>query len=261
MAREQDMKQTRKKHGAAFKAKVALAAIKGDRTVAELASAYGVSGMVVSVSNPARVRSFARGIGILSKTDQIDAFVLARYGQLTRPKLWHPPERNVAELQALLSRLDDLEGDLRRESNRHEQARARACPEAVARSFLASMQALKAQCHTLRKTIAAHLDASKALRDDLRRLLTIPVVGPKTAARMLVLLRSRHFESTRQAAAFLGLVPVERQSGRSVRGRPRRARSEPVGKSAGLHLRRRLRLSHGRGPLNPRIESLQLRGL
>jgi transposase len=42
MAQEQEMKQTRKKHGAAFKAKVALAAIKGDRTVAELAGAYGV---------------------------------------------------------------------------------------------------------------------------------------------------------------------------------------------------------------------------
>jgi transposase-like protein len=42
MAREQDMKRTRKKHSAGFKAKVAVAAIKGDRTITELVSEFGV---------------------------------------------------------------------------------------------------------------------------------------------------------------------------------------------------------------------------
>jgi transposase len=62
----------------------------------------------------------ARGIAVLNKTDRIDAVLLARHGCLARPKAWTPPAKTLAELQALLARLDDLEGDLRREQNRYE---------------------------------------------------------------------------------------------------------------------------------------------
>jgi transposase len=84
-----------------------------------------------------------------------------------------------------------------------------------------SIRALKAQCKLLQKAIAEHLAAHEDLQADLERLRTIPAVGPKTAMRMLALLRSHSFGTARQAAAFLGLVPIERQSGQSVRGRTR----------------------------------------
>ena len=41
------MRKPRQQHTAAFKAQVALAAIKGDRTVNELASQYGVARLTV----------------------------------------------------------------------------------------------------------------------------------------------------------------------------------------------------------------------
>jgi transposase len=178
-------------------------------------------GMTVSLVNPAQIRSFAKDMAVLNKTDRIDAVLLARYGCLARPKAWSPPAEPLVELQALLARLDDLEGDLRREQNRYEQACVRSCSSVIKRSFATSLKALKAQCKLLQQAIAEHLAAHDNLQADLKRLRTIPAVGPKTALRTLALLRSHRFDTARQAAAFVGLVPIERQSGKSVRGRPR----------------------------------------
>ena len=178
-------------------------------------------GMTVSLVNPAQIRSFAKGMAVLSKTDKIDAVLLARYGCLAQPKAWTPPAEPLVELQALLARLDDVEGDLRREQNRYEQACVRGCSGAIKHSFVMSIRSLKAQCKRLQQAVAAHFAVHEDLQADLERLQTIPAVGPKTAMRMLALLRSHSFETARQVAAFLGLVPIERQSGRSVRGRPR----------------------------------------
>ncbi|MFJ5408037.1 transposase, partial [Pectobacterium punjabense] len=50
--------------------------------------AYGLhqAGILVSVINPHRVREFAKGMGILTKTDKVDAYVLACYGCLKQPE-------------------------------------------------------------------------------------------------------------------------------------------------------------------------------
>ena len=218
---------------AAWAARISGAEAAGTHVIVEATAAYHelvarrlvAAGMRVSIVNSAQVRSFAKGLGILGKTDPIDARLLARYGQLVRPKAWVPPTRALLDLQGLVARLDDIEADLRREENRLEQARTRGCHQVVERSLLESIAALKARSGDLRRAVAAHVAADAALQADLDRLLTIPAVGPKTATRMLLMLRAREFDSARQAAAFLGLVPVERRSGKSLRGRPRLSRA------------------------------------
>jgi transposase len=82
------------------------------------------AGVSVSVVNPARVRSFAQGIAVLGKTDRLDAAVLARFGRLTRPKVWRPSAPAIRDLQALLARLEAVEADLRRGG---QSARASSC--------------------------------------------------------------------------------------------------------------------------------------
>ena len=61
------MKRPRRNHAPAFKAKVALAALKGDRTLAELAQQFDVGWRMVEVvvANQAAVGSPAEGAELL----------------------------------------------------------------------------------------------------------------------------------------------------------------------------------------------------
>ena len=179
------------------------------------------AGLVVSVVNPAQARSLAKGLGMLSKTDTIDALLLAQYARLAKPRPWRPVAAPLQQFNAMLMRLDCLEADVRREQNRREQAIVRTACESVIESIDSCIAFLQSQCKTLRRAIDGHIQANAVLRDDVARLRKIPAVGEKTANRMAAILTSYHFESAKEVAAFLGLVPVQRESGTSVRGRSR----------------------------------------
>lgn len=192
------------------------------------------AGLTLSLVNPAQLRSFARGLGVKTKTDKADSAVLARYGATQSPAAWQPPSLSARRLKALLSRRDAVADDLLRERNRQETANATDTPEPVVRSIQESIVFMETELAKLQKMISDHIDNDPDLREKKNLLETIPGVGPRVSDHLTALFAARTFERAEQLAAYLGLVPVQWESGSSVKGRPRMSKSGPA------HLRKLL---------------------
>lgn len=192
------------------------------------ALALADAGLDVSLVNPAQLRAFAQGLGVKTKTDKQDSTVLARYGHTQKPPVWQPPSMSARRLKALLTRRDAVADDLQRERNRQEANAFSLTPEAVSESIAQSIAFHEAELKRLEKMIASHIDDDPDLRNKKDLLETIPGVGPRVATHMTTLFAGRTFDSAEQLAAYLGLVPVEWQSGTSVRGRPRMSKAGPA---------------------------------
>lgn len=186
------------------------------------AQSFRDGGCPVVIANPRRARDFAKGMGILGKSDTLDARALARYGaEAEKLVIWEPAPEPVRILRALLIRIDAVEQDLRREENRLEKAQNGQTPQLVHDSLQRSLDNLRAERGRLRRDIDDHFGRHPQLKEEFQRLQTIPGVGPATAARLLCLLRRIHFDSARKAAAFAGLNVLPFESGTSVHKPPR----------------------------------------
>ena len=175
-------------------------------------------GFQVSVVNPAQARDFARGLGVRNKTDKKDSQVLARFGAMTNPRLWHPEPEAVRTLKALISRLSALEADLQREKNRLEKVQISQGSEIVIESIQTMVDHLIKECARVEKQIDDHIDQNPQLKQDRARLQTITGVGQVVSREMLCVLHSRQFKKASEAAAFVGLVPKLHESGK-LKGR------------------------------------------
>jgi transposase len=194
------------------------------------------AGAMVSIINPAQIKDFGRGLAVRTKTDGVDSLVLARYGAMVKPAAWTPPAPEARMLQALLARRDAIAQDLQRERNRQEKADATDTPELIRQSLANSIEFLVKQLKQLQTDIDQHIDRHPGLKDDLALLQTIPAVGPRVGSNMLSVLHCHDFGSAEQLAAYLGLVPVERQSGSSVLGRARLSKAGPARIRAVLYM-------------------------
>lgn len=190
---------------------------------AALAAWLHDAGHRVSVLNPAIIHAYARTQLTRSKTDRLDAALIARFIATQQPALWTPPAREIRELQALVRRLDALQGMRTQEANR---LAAGVAVDAVRQSIDAILASLDAQIAQVQQLIRDHLDQHPGLRTQRDLLTTIPGIGEATAAVLIAELFDKRYASARQAAAFAGLVPRLVESG-TLRGRSRLSKMGP----------------------------------
>jgi transposase len=175
------------------------------------------AGHTVSVVNPFQIKSFANACLVRSKTDKIDARLIARFCAERHPEPWQAPPISEQTLKALILRLDALQTMRTQELNRVEVAR-----DAVRQGIVAYIEWLDRQIKALLQDIKRHIDNDPDLKDKHALLDSIPGVGEHTIALLLAFsIHPARFGNARQAAAFAGLDPRQHESGSSIHGKPR----------------------------------------
>jgi transposase len=164
----------------------------------------------VALVNPARVRHFAIGIGILAKTDPIDASVLMQFARLAEPRLSQKRSANQAELDALVT--------CRRQLTRARADQVNCRLTTSSRSALASIdaivKALDKQIDSLDRKIRQLIDSDDDFKHLDRLLRSVPGVGPVLSATLVAELRELGTTDRQHIGALVGVAPFNHDSGR-----------------------------------------------
>jgi len=180
----------------------------------DLVVALEEASLPVVVVNPRQVRNFGRATGRLAKTDRIDAQLLAQYAATIRPEQRPLPDRRSREMQALVARRGQLVKMRTAEFNRREHAH----DQVIARSLTAVINTLDRELSKVEQELAALIKQQPELQRKLQALLSVPGIGPTTAAMLITEVPELGHLNRRQIAALIGVAPINRDSG-SFRGK------------------------------------------
>lgn len=174
-------------------------------------------GFMVSVVNPAQIKAYGASRLVRTKTDKVDAGLIAQFCAERHPPVWLPPPVSHRTLRALVLRLDSLNTMHQQESNRLEVARD-AVRTGISNHIAWLEQEIERVVQQIRKLMSDDNDL-----DAKRKLLqSIPGIGERTAAVLLAYYAQvDRFANARQAGAFAGLDPRHHESGSSSRGHAR----------------------------------------
>jgi transposase len=174
--------------------------------------------LTVSVVNPRRTSAYADSRLNRSKTDPVDARLLARFCQREEPSSWQPASSEQKDLKDMTRGLEQL----KKERDRLKNQIGRSENPTVTGSLESVLESVNEQIDQLEEAIDEHVQSCRAIAQKQELLETIPGIGSATAALVLAELGDhQRFESARQAAAYAGLTPAHHESGSSVHRKPR----------------------------------------
>jgi len=175
------------------------------------------AGHIVSIVNPARIKGFAQSELIRTKTDKVDAALIARFCLTMKPDAWTPPPPEIRSLRALVRRVDSLIDMRSQEKNRISTAH-----ESVLFLIKEHIAYLDREIEKIRRQIADLIGRNPHLKERAELLNSIPSLGKATIPRLLAELDElEKFDHVRKMVAFIGLAPKETLSGSSIKGKSR----------------------------------------
>lgn len=166
------------------------------------------AGLPVVVVNPTRVRRLAEALGIIAKTDKIDAYVISRFAAIVRPQVREPQSAEQQQLNALVTRRRQLVGMRTAEKNRLS-----TCPELMRTDIEEHIAWLESRIEQLEDEINDMMTNNPSWRERAALVSTVPGIGEVTAATLLAELPELGTLNRQQIAALAGLAPYNRDSG------------------------------------------------
>ncbi|MBR9828928.1 MAG: IS110 family transposase [Oceanospirillales bacterium] len=179
----------------------------------------------IVVVNPVNIRRYAQAIGVLAKTDKLDASVIARFAATIQPDIKPIPDKQSRLIKDLLIRRSQL-----LEMQTMEKNRLQILPKALHRSIKALLRSLETQIKTITKQIDEAVMQVKHWRTKAEILTSVPGVGKVLAYTLLSELPELGKLNRKEIAALVGVAPMNRESGtwngkRRIRGGRHRIRT------------------------------------
>jgi transposase len=169
----------------------------------------------LALINPRQGRDFAKSLGRLAKTDRVDAMMLARFGEATKPEPREIPDKASLELEALV---------LRRRQLVSIKA-AEKCRRSTSLSFIRleideHIRLLEKQIKVLGKQIDERIKNNEEWKARSKILETVPGVGEVTSMTLVAELPELGHLDKKKIAALVGVAPMNCDSGK-YRGKRR----------------------------------------